>query len=850
LKPSPGPLFRRVDPTSGRVSALRARVFPPFLHALGLVALLTFPTGAWGQLLQGELINGETSRPIEGALVTLLDEAGQEVDGSLTNEQGRFLLRARVAGKFRVRAERIGFRVVTSELLVLSSGHTSGVRLLTRPVAIELEELQVRGEQRCVVRPQEGVALAGVWEEARKALFVQDWTDRVGSYRFEVVRYQRHLDRRGRKVLSETRETATVEDRIPIQSLSAEALAAEGFVHRLPDGRAEYLGPDASVLLSDVFLDTHCFHMKESPDRPGSIGLAFEPIAEEGHPDIAGTFWLDRKTAHLQDLEYTYTWAPYRVAEGLAGGRVEFEALPSGAWIVRKWWIRVPQLVRDALLMAQGLSGAQVAGVQEAGGEVTRVTTLEDEVLSQAPRGVLQGSVWDSTRAEALAGARVFLSGTSFAAQTDSSGRFRLEDLPGGVYAAGFSHPRLDSLGLAPWGVEIEVEPSEARELALAIPSVEHLLALGCREEARPAGTSVVVGIVRAQGSDDPIPGARVVAEWYQVERPGGVGVRTVQSLETHTDIGGRFRLCDVPADHDLRLRAEFFNQSSDVKTVRAAEREFAVHTLSIGLAEENVVFRSGGTVLESSGRSQGVLARFLDAQGGQPLGAAEVVLRERELGIEVAGVTNGEGLVRLRVPHEGQYALDATAMGYRAISDVSVKVAADRLAILEISMSPQPLELEPIVVRAEPRVFHLDVEGFYDRQRSGFGYFITPEDLERRTILSFRDLFRNIPRLKVLEFGPGFTALAAFSPNVMDDVACFPPVYVDGMLTAFDPTDRVNDADPRFEAVPGTGLENVVDLRDVEAVEVYLGPASTPLQWGGTQSRCGSVLIWTRSGG
>jgi hypothetical protein len=42
-------------------------------------------------------------------------------------------------------------------------------------------------------------------------------------------------------------------------------------------------------------------------------------------------------------------------------------------------------------------------------------------------------------------------------------------------------------------------------------------------------------------------------------------------------------------------------------------------------------------------------------------------------------------------------------------------------------------------------------------------------------------------------------------------------------------------------------GLEAVVDIDQIAAVEIYTRASSVPLQWGGTNAGCGVLLFWTR---
>ena len=75
----------------------------------------------------------------------------------------------------------------------------------------------------------------------------------------------------------------------PFESLPADSLVHYGFVQS--DGRDQmYYAPDAGVLLSDPFLDTHCFRLASG--REGLVGLAFSnsPSAMAPWGGSKGTF--------------------------------------------------------------------------------------------------------------------------------------------------------------------------------------------------------------------------------------------------------------------------------------------------------------------------------------------------------------------------------------------------------------------------------------------------------------------------------------------------------------------------------------------------------------------------------
>jgi len=327
---------------------------------------------ASAQTIQGQLLHRESGLPIEGALVLLLNEAGSELDGFLTNDAGRFRVRTPGPGAYTLRAIRIGYETVVSGPIQLSGSEITGIRLLTAEQPIPLRELRVEGTQQCRSRPEEGLPVQQVWEEIQKALTIQDWTQRTGPYLYEVDTYERLMDPETLEVQSENRRSIPVVSQIPMESLPAQELVETGFVREIRRDSHEFFAPDAGALLSDAFLDTHCFWLTRDESTPGSLGLAMEPMPGRSTPDIEGTLWLNPETMELDFLEFRYTWVPRGIGKELSGGRVYFEPLPNGTWIVRRWYIRMPSLSPGSWI----LSGLKLTGIKEMGAEVSSITPV------------------------------------------------------------------------------------------------------------------------------------------------------------------------------------------------------------------------------------------------------------------------------------------------------------------------------------------------------------------------------------------------------------------------------------------------------------------------------------------
>ncbi len=365
--------------------------------------MLLGPLPGTAQAIRGALVEAGSGTPVEGAAVLLLDESGERLAWTLTDGAGRYQFVLSAPGRYRLRAERIGHASTTSPVLEVAAEEVRRTTIELPVEAITLEEIRVEGGRRCEIRPSEGVATARVWEEARKALDATAGTTRRESYGYVLRRFRRELDRSGRRVLQETGSVDRRTLRQPFRSRPVEDLLTNGFVQ--PEGDDwVYFGPDAPVLLSDAFLDSHCMRLVEpETGQDGSIGLAFEPVGDRDVADISGALWLDRSNGRLQRLEYRYVNLDRRIRSDELGGEIRFLGLPDGTWIVRHWSIRMPIFMTDFESRrnrpTEGRTRVEISGIVEEGGTVERITDREGRVVLcwKVPRDPSPASCWTAS---------------------------------------------------------------------------------------------------------------------------------------------------------------------------------------------------------------------------------------------------------------------------------------------------------------------------------------------------------------------------------------------------------------------------------------------------------------------
>lgn len=365
--------------------------------------------------------------------------------------------------------------------------------------AIDLEGIKVPARQRCAPHPGRGPELAAVWEQARQALGGTAVTDAEARYRFRVVHSEKRLEPSTLRVLEERTRPRQFTGREAFTAIPAEQLAREGFVRETADGIFFY-APDLDLLLSDTFIEMHCFRLVEGDgNAPGLVGLAFDPAPGRRHAAIRGTLWVDRQTSELRHLEYRYVRLPWDVPTASLGGQVDFTRLDTGAWIISRWWIRTPHLerrrvhlpggpaqermdiaalreegsvvvdVRDRSGRVGGLPEQEVSGQADnaadvAGGQQMLQSGLRIVRRSSLPAGTkprLAGRVLDAGTGRPVPGVVLRLVGIAGDTVTDGDGWFRLTDLPSGEQRIEAHHPeygRVETgMPLRPWE-EVVVE--------------------------------------------------------------------------------------------------------------------------------------------------------------------------------------------------------------------------------------------------------------------------------------------------------------------------------------------------------------------------------------------------------
>lgn len=308
-----------------------------------------------------------------------------------------------------------------------------------------------------------------------------------------------------------------------------------------------------------------------------------------------------------------------------------------------------------------------------------------------------------------------------------------------------------------------------------------------------------VAGHVLDEITAEPVEGAVVLVE--------ALGLTLV------TDDSGRFVLDRVPSGvYDINVVHDDYQRLQGNLRVDQPGEFFLAMTAS---ADPN------------EGLATGVAGVVTDQVSGEPI--VEAVVNVAAQG-RVA-TTNTTGRFTLPELMPGRYEVTFSHLGYQQRVD-SVNVEIGRVSVVDVALSVEAIELDPIEVTVERQDVTLQGVGFYERERDGFGDFLDREEIERWATMDLSSALMRFPGVRIVS-DPGMPSRRFVMFRRAGD-SCYPAVYVDDVMMH-----RGGD-DP-------AGIDDLVDPIAVAGVEVYRGQAGLPPQYWGLNSSCGVVLIWIR---
>lgn len=215
------------------------------------------------------------------------------------------------------------------------------------------------------------------------------------------------------------------------------------------------------------------------------------------------------------------------------------------------------------------------------------------------------------------------------------------------------------------------------------------------------------------------------------------------------------------------------------------------------------------------------LVGQVVSATTGKPIEGAVVMLRTSGAG----ALTDSTGNFRIPSAPAGQDTIEVRYIGYET-SDTPIELRAERITHIVLLLGQTVVRVADLHVEV-PADRRGKMAEFERRRRAGHGYYIGPEDIEKRKPLRLvSDIFRGVPGIYVGRQEHGRQPVW-----IERGQRCKPTIYLDGVLM------RVFEIDD-------------ISPEELGAIEIYRGPAEIPGEFLQPGNSCGAIVIWTPAGG
>ena len=226
---------------------------------------------------------------------------------------------------------------------------------------------------------------------------------------------------------------------------------------------------------------------------------------------------------------------------------------------------------------------------------------------------------------------------------------------------------------------------------------------------------------------------------------------------------------------------------------------------------------------LASSGFAQSTQAALFGTvrdTGGTPVSLARLSVSN------VLTISDSTGRFYLAGLPTGAGKLLVRRLGFEPL-DLSLLLFAGRADSLTVVLTFLPQDLPGVTTRADA-LAQIQLASFYRHRQAGVGHFLDRQEIESRHAQRLSDIMRRIPGMRLTSDRGGRSSLRSGRSTGGRD--CPPDMWIDGVRA------------------PGLGIDDI-PVGDVEALEVYGGPAGVPPEMNSRLGNpsCGVVVIWTR---
>ncbi len=220
------------------------------------------------------------------------------------------------------------------------------------------------------------------------------------------------------------------------------------------------------------------------------------------------------------------------------------------------------------------------------------------------------------------------------------------------------------------------------------------------------------------------------------------------------------------------------------------------------------------------------VHGRLLDDTNRQPVQGAMIQLFNE--GGELVAVARSEplGNYEIVVPGPGNYRFTVSSIGYGTAGSALFSLAERQSLEANLLLPPAPVVLEGVTVEAEARPWIIEQPRAlwpYFERREFYGALGLGQFVDREFLDTWSGPIESIPEID------NFLRTMERRTGLIEQQCTGPAWFLDGS--------RIRNIDPN----------DLVGVADLEGIEVYRRASEIPGEFGGSDSECGVIALWTR---
>lgn len=245
---------------------------------------------------------------------------------------------------------------------------------------------------------------------------------------------------------------------------------------------------------------------------------------------------------------------------------------------------------------------------------------------------------------------------------------------------------------------------------------------------------------------------------------------------------------------------------------------------------------------------AQSVVGTVVERGSRQPVPQAAVVIMNADSSVRQTVFTDSAGRFST-VTEPGDFRLRVVRLGYAMVSSQTLPLTPSDTADFFIELPPRPVDLAGVNALLEDDWFdalhrRLDPNGFHQRRHAGGGFFLGPEEIDRRRPTQVADLLSTLP---------GVTAYADWRGSLIRGTSRAPRSQLNRYVTtACQPTIFLDGRPLTYDTLYQT-IEQFVRPANLRGVEYYRNAVYAPLAFQppmyGRATECAVIVLWTYVG-